>query len=363
MEIGVFIPIGNNGWLISSTSPQYKPSFGLNRQVVQTAERYGLDFALSMIKLRGFGGKTEFWDHALDSFTLMAGLAAVTSRIKLFATVPTLAVPPAIAARMAVTIDSISHGRFGLNVITGWQRPEYSQMGIWPGDAYFAHRYDYAGEYVQVMRELWEAGRSDFKGQFFTMDDCRLSPLPQVPMTLICAGQSEAGMAFTAKYADYNFCFGKGLNTPTACAPTMERMQAAAAVTGRPIASYPLFMIITGETDDEAHAKWELYKSGADEEALAWLIGQAAADTKSDGDTNVRQMVDPASAVNINMGTLIGSYARVASMLDEVATIPGLAGVMLTFDEFITGTEAFGRHIQPLMQSRRHVTSGLEAAA
>ena len=84
MEIGVFIPIGSNGWLISTTSPQYKPSFELNKQVTLNAERYGLDFVLSMIKLRGFGGKSEFWDHNLDSFTLMAGLAAVTTRIKLY---------------------------------------------------------------------------------------------------------------------------------------------------------------------------------------------------------------------------------------------------------------------------------------
>ena len=86
MQIGVFIPIGNNGWLISSTAPQYLPTFDLNKEIVQRAERYNLDFALSMIKLRGFGGKTQFWDHNLESFTLMAGLAAVTNRIKLFAT-------------------------------------------------------------------------------------------------------------------------------------------------------------------------------------------------------------------------------------------------------------------------------------
>jgi pyrimidine oxygenase len=47
---------------------------------------------------------------------------------------------------MVATVDSISSGRFGLNVITGWQRPEYSQMGLWPGDEFFRHRYDYAGE-------------------------------------------------------------------------------------------------------------------------------------------------------------------------------------------------------------------------
>jgi pyrimidine oxygenase len=362
VEIGVFIPIGSNGWLVSTTSPQYKPSFELNRRTTVNAERYGFDFALSMIKLRGFGGKSEFWDHNLESFTLMAGLAAVTSRIKLYATVPTLAVPPAIAARMASTIDSISNGRFGLNVITGWQRPEYSQMGLWPGDEYFAHRYDYAGEYVQILRDLWEKGVSDFKGEFFKMDDCRLSPRPQVPMKLICAGQSDAGMAFTAKYADYNFCFGKGFNTPTACADTVARMQTIAAGTGRNIATYGLFMVITGDTDVEAKAKWDLYKAGADLEALKWLTQQGAADTKSGADTNVRHMASETSAVNLNIGLIVGSHASVARMLDEVATIPGLAGVLLTFDEFVSGTEIFGERIQPLMQCRRHIAQVAKAA-
>src|ERR1700675_344931 len=161
MELGVFIPIGNNGWLISTTSPQYRPSFDLNRQVVEKAERFGFDFALSMIKLHGFGGPSQYWDHNLESFTLTAGLAAVTSRIQLFASVAVLTLPPPIAARMAVTLDSISHGRFGLNIVTGWQRAEYDQMGIWPGASHYEHRYDYCSEYVEIMQELWATGRSD----------------------------------------------------------------------------------------------------------------------------------------------------------------------------------------------------------
>ena len=176
MELGVFIPIGNNGWLISTTSPQYLPSFDLNLEVVRKAERFGFDFALSMIKLHGFGGPSQFWDYNLESFTLMAGLAAVTSRIKLFATCAVLTVPPPFAARMAVTIDSIAHGRFGVNIISGWQRREYTQMGIWPGAEHYRRRYDYCAEYVTIMRELWETGRSDFRGDFFQMDDCRCPP-------------------------------------------------------------------------------------------------------------------------------------------------------------------------------------------
>src|SRR6478735_8944434 len=169
MEIGVFIPIGNNGWLISTTSPQYRPSFDLNREVVQRAERYGFDFALSMIKLRGFGGPSEFWDHNLESFTLMAGLAAVTSRIRLYASVAVLTIPPAIVARMAATIDDISHGRFGVNIVTGWHKIEYSQMGLWPGDDHFGRRYDYSTEYVRILHDLWTTGQSDLQGEFFQM--------------------------------------------------------------------------------------------------------------------------------------------------------------------------------------------------
>jgi len=73
MQVGVFVPINNNGWLISENSPQYMPSFDLNKEIALRAEKYGLDFLLSMIKLRGFGGKTEFWEYGMESFTLMAG--------------------------------------------------------------------------------------------------------------------------------------------------------------------------------------------------------------------------------------------------------------------------------------------------
>ncbi|HBQ6476789.1 TPA: pyrimidine utilization protein A [Klebsiella pneumoniae] len=327
MKIGVFVPIGNNGWLISTHAPQYMPTFELNKAIVQKAEHYHFDFALSMIKLRGFGGKTEFWDHNLESFTLMAGLAAVTSKIQIYATAATLTLPPAIVARMASTIDSISGGRFGVNLVTGWQKPEYDQMGMWPGDDYFASRYDYLTEYVQVLRDLWGAG------------------------------QSDAGMAFSAQHADYNFCFGKGVNTPTAFAPTAARMMQAAEKTGRDVGSYVLFMVIADETDEAARAKWEHYKAGADEEALAWLTEQSQKDTRSGSDTNVRQMADPTSAVNINMGTLVGSYASVARMLDEVASVPGTDGVLLTFDDFLAGIDAFGERIQPLMRCRNHIAS------
>jgi len=79
------------------------------------------------LKLRGFGGDTEFWDHNLESFTLMAGLAAATDKIGLFASVALPTMEPAMVARMASTIDDISGGRFGINIVSGWNQIEYSQ--------------------------------------------------------------------------------------------------------------------------------------------------------------------------------------------------------------------------------------------
>jgi pyrimidine oxygenase len=360
MDIGVFIPINNNGWIISATSPQYMPSFDLNRRVVERAEAYGLDFALSMIKLHGFGGPTEYWDHGLESFTLMAGLAAVTKRIRLFASTAVLTIPPAIVARMASTISDISGGRFGVNIVSGWHKVEYSQMGLWPGDEYFATRYDYSTEYVQILRQLWETGQSDFKGRHFTMDDCRLSPRPQGPMKLVAAGQSDRGMQFAARYCDYNFALGEGVNEPKRAAGVPARMLAHAKETGRDVGSYMLYMIIADESDEAAMAKWELYNQGADKVALARLLGKAAEDTATQSTSMAAAIQRSPSPVNWNMGTLVGSYAHVAAMLDDVATMPGVKGIMLTFDDFIEGLDKFGTRIQPLMRCRETVQAAAD---
>jgi pyrimidine oxygenase len=352
MDLGVFIPIGNNGWLISTASPQYKPTFALNKEIVQRAERYHFEFALSMIKLRGFGGKSEFWDYNLESFTLMAGLAAVTSKIKLFASTAVLTLPPAMVARMATTIDSISGGRFGVNIVSGWAKAEYEQMGLWPGDDYFRYRYDYSTEYVQVMKELWSNGASNFKGTHFQMSDCHMKPVPAHKIEIVAAGQSPTGMAFAAQYADYNFVLGSGVNTPTAHAGINAQLLAAVAKTGRDVGSYVLFMVIADETDEAAMAKWLAYKAGVDVDALAWMADQGAKDQSAAETSTAKTMNLPEQAVNFNMGTVVGSYATVASLLDQAATVPGTKGLMLTFDDFIAGIETFGRHIQPLMVSR-----------
>jgi pyrimidine oxygenase len=209
------------------------------------------------------------------------------------------------------------------------------------------------------MRDLWEKGSCDLDGEFFKMTDCKLSPQPHGRIELVAAGQSGTGMAFAAQYTDYNFCMGEGVNTPTKFAPSVARLVEAAEKTGRDVGAYALFMVIADETDAAAQAKWELYKEGKDLTALAWMGVQAAADDKADASSTAKSIANPVSAVNFNMGTLVGSYATVAGLLDEIATVRGVKGVMLTFDDFIDGMEAFGQHIQPKMQSRKAVVAAL----
>src|SRR5260221_13227552 len=123
---------------------------------------------------------------------------------------------------------SVSWVGFGLNIVWVGQAAKSGQIRFWPGLEVLPRRYEYCTEYVKIMRELWETGRSDFKGAFFQMDDCRLSPRPDKPIQIIGAAQSDNGTRFAAETCDYNFCASFGINEPTRVAPSVARLVAAA---------------------------------------------------------------------------------------------------------------------------------------
>ena len=197
-------------------------------------------------------------------------------------------------------------------------------MGIWPGAEHYKRRYDYCAEYVTIMQDLWSTGRSDRKGDFFQMDDCRCLPMPTAKIPIICAAQSDAGTMYAAQYADYNFCASFGYNAPTAVAPSVARLVAANKVTGRDCGALILTMVIADETDAAAMTKWDAYNAGADQDALAHLLGKAAEDIATSETSMAAAIQRSASPINFNMGTLVGSYASVAAMLDEAAAILSL---------------------------------------
>jgi len=362
MDLGLFLPLANNGWIISTTAPQYLPTFEINKKACVDAEQAGFEFALSMVKFRGFGGTTEFWDYAAESLTLMAGLAAATSRIKLYASLACPTLHPAIAARMAVTAQDISGGRFGINIVSGWNKWEYSQMGMWPSDDFYDVRYDYSTEYIEVMRLLWETGRASYQGRYFTLDDCFCKPTPQQRIPIVAAGQSERGMRMVAEVGDYNFVLGgieelRGMR---------ERLTAAADATGRSVGAYALHGIITAPTDREAVELTQHYLDGTDIGALEGLATMMSADARGTMSKEVLSKIatrpdvvlpeDGLAAVVhgacFHTPQLVGSYERIARHLDALQTRAGMDGVVMTFPDFTTDVRAFSETVMPLMTTR-----------
>jgi pyrimidine oxygenase len=345
MELGVFCPIVNNHNVVSTNLKPFEPTWELNQRFVQMAEDAGMKFALSQVTLAGWGGKTEQWDRSLESFTLMAALGAVTSRIRLYGSVAVLTIPPPIVARMAVTINEISDGRFGVNIVSGYNKKQYDQMGLWPGEEFFSTRYDYAEEYVQILKELWSTGESNFRGKFFEMRNCKLGPLPKEPIEIVCAGASGRGLDFTAKFGDYSFLMPA--NGAEGVRQANSDLLEAARRYGRNVGSYILQMVIIGDTDEEAQAKVEYYKEGADIEALGNMLGDALAD--AGGTTSQRiGMLRESTFYGLNL--IVGSPETVAREIQKIGDVEGTAGVMLTFDEPIATLERFVEEVMPRLQ-------------
>src|SRR3546814_20984508 len=96
--------------------------------------------------------------------TWSAGLLAVTRNISIVATMHTVATHPLVLARQIATIDEIGRGRAGLNIVAGWNDPEYRALGLrLPKD--HATRYAYAQEWFEIVERLWSRSEERSVGQ------------------------------------------------------------------------------------------------------------------------------------------------------------------------------------------------------
>lgn len=358
MQYGVFIPNATNGYIISTGSPQYRPSFAHNLAITQEAEKQGLDFVLSMMKHHGIPGSSDFWGSCLESFTLMSALASHTERLQLFPSVTTLATHPVLAARMVATIDEISQGRCGLNIVTGWNKPEYESMGLWPGDEYFDKRYTYAAEYVQVLRTLWSEGNADFRGEHFTLTDCDVRPKPLHDVPIVCAGQSPKGQRFTAEHGDRNFIMAERSQVASIASGVKQFGREA----GRDVGTFALYCVIAEETDAEAERLCQHILDNADTEAISLMLGGAALDTNQDGTSaqllaSLARPADEGNMAFLSLPVVKGSYESVARQFDEIAATTGIDGALLTWPDFVDGVTKFGERVKPLL------TTAAQAAA
>lgn len=348
MKYGVFLPNGSNGYIPSAGSPVYEPTYGHNLRISLAAEAAGLDFVLSMMKFKGFGGTTGYWDSCLESFTLMAGLAAATTRIGLFPSISILSQHPAIVARMVATIDDISGGRCGLNIVTGWNRPEYLQMGMWPGDQHYTRRYEYAAEYVRILEALWREESVTHKGEFFSLEDCTVFPKPGRRIPLVCAGQSAAGRQFVAEHADYQFVLTGETNLVSSVVDIRRRSEA----TGRAVGIYALFHMIIEDSDAEAQKTVDRIIEQADLGAIANILASASLDTNQGGTSDqlkaaLNQTVEEGNVAFMGIPVIHGSPGTVRERMEEIAARTGVDGLLFSWPDFETGIARFGAEVLP----------------
>ena len=217
--------------------------------------------------------------------------------------------PPAIAARMA-----LDH-QFDLQRPV---RPEchhrLAAAGIFPDGPVAGRRVLRATATTtppstsQILRELWETGVSDLKGEFFTMNDCRLSPRPQGRHEDHLRRPERRRPGVHRQVRRLQLLLRQGHQHADRLRDTVERLQQADAP--GPAArsrSYGLFMIITGETDAEAEAKWELYKDGRRPRGAGLAGRSRRRPTPESGRRHQRapHAVEPKSTVNLNIGLLL----------------------------------------------------------
>ena len=341
-EFGVFLPVANGGWIVSSTTPKLDGGWAQNRDAALLAEEQGLDFVMSMGKWRGFGGVTDHWGTSLESVTLMAAIAAITKRVKIWATLHAILHNPVVAAKMIATLDHISGGRAGLNIVAGAYRGEFEQLGVWDESLDHDARYDLTEEWTSIVKRLWTEPRVDFAGKYFNIRDCVCEPKPVRPPALICAGMSARGFDFSVRHADA--CFIGGRNEAETRQASLEARELAAKL-GKTIKIYAMCTIIQGASDAAAEAKARRYREGLDEGAVQGMLQSYG--MRFAGDDNA--MAARARGAFMTHA-VVGSPATCAQEMESFMRECLIDGLMLIFDDYREGLLVTGGEILPRLR-------------
>lgn len=354
VPFGVFLPVGDGGFIMSSTSPSTPGTYAYNKEVTVLAEQLGMGFVVSMARWRGWEGATNHWKRTFESMTASAGFAEATEKIRIFTTVQTNAFHPAVAAKMISTIDEISGGRVGLNLVAGSSPVDHGQMGIAPNVSH-AELYEIAAEWITVAKALWAADKVDFDGTYYHLTDCWSNPKPlqQPHPPILCAATSDTGIRFTIDNATATLM---NAESPEGLIAAGQRAKQIAAEMGRTVQTVGLIMMVPAESDEAAQARVDLYNDGADTEALfsrAFEFSQSAKEFSQD-EARLRQARqlfaegrDTPLAVTRN--ALVGTPERIARELAQVVLEGDLDWVGFYLPDYIKDLEIVATQVLPLL--------------
>ncbi|MEM7220713.1 MAG: LLM class flavin-dependent oxidoreductase [Pseudomonadota bacterium] len=309
----------------SATSAQPMPRgdalTGMARAMVQRYEALGLTDLLIAQRWWGSGVETE--GSSLDALAMTSFFASCTERLNLVTAIHPGFFTPTAIAKWGATLDTLTAGRWSINVTSGWNLQEFDMYGIDALD--HDARYRRAGEFIEVVRGAWDArGPFDYSGDFYAANALRLAPTPAGELQVFQGGQSDAAIAMAGRHSDWMFLNG---GRDERVADIVTRARSAAATHGRRLRFALYAAPLCRPTDAEAWAEIDTRLAQLDPalvERRKALVGGAEGMW---GDAD-----DPLSHLDTNEGYAARLIGSPASILERIDALQSLGIDMLHLD-------------------------------
>lgn len=346
-KLGIFAANCSGGLAATTVPERWQADWDANLAVAQLADQAGLEFLLPIARWKGYPGASGFQASTFDTIAWACGLLAATRRITVFGTVSAPLLHPILAAKQMVTVDHVGRGRFGLNIVCGWNQDEFEMFDL----AQRAHddRYGYGQEWWDTVRQLWTAEQPfDISGQYIKLKNAFGAPRPWggTQPVLMNAGASTAGRTFGARNCDYLFTV---LATLERGAQDVKDIRALAAGFGRNVEVITTSYVVCRPTRKEAqdyhqhyvfeHGDWE----AADRlRHLVWNYTQGRP-------PELKKDVMYRYAAGHGTYPLIGTPDDIAAEFARIADA-GFAGSTISFVDYATELPYFCAEVLPRLE-------------
>jgi len=254
LKLGLFGVNCSSGRAPTKVPERWSASWEDCLALAKMADAGGIDFILPIGRWKGYGGETDMHGETLETITWATGLLASTKRITVFGTVHAPLFHPIIVAKQMVTADHISEGRFGLNIVAGWNDGEFQMFGVTQRE--HEARYNYAQEWVDAVKRCWGPDEDfDFNGAMIKLGKVRAKPKPygNTRPLMMNAGSSGPGQAFALRNCDAYFtATSTSRGSVDATAKMVQEVKAEATAFGREIEVFTVGQVVCRSTQKEA---------------------------------------------------------------------------------------------------------------
>ena len=346
--LGTFSSNCSSGMSVTKVPERWVNSFENNLKLARLLDDADIDFMLPIARWIGYGGETDFHGSVLETVTWAAGLLAQTKKIAVFATIHTAANNPVVAAKQIATIDQIGQGRAGLNVVAGWNKPEYEALGLTLPDDHET-RYGYAQEWFDIVRKLWtETDHFDWDGAYFKLKHVKGDPRPVAEVPIINAAGSPQGRDFATRNA--NFLFTPAIDLERSKSEIAE-LKTRAQEKGREVDVLTFAHVICRPTEEEAKAYLEhTARENADWEAVDNLVNLQFAHAQS-FPHDLLMLIRDRFAMGHGGYPLIGTPKQVADGIVKIAET-GFRGTTLSFVDYVAEFPYFRDTVLPILAEK-----------